>query len=343
MALQHAKRRPVFAPAPSIPVLLRPSVVVTPPGPSTSHPGPSETFLFSEMTDGGGSTSRSDTSSLLQFSPIHDFSREVLFSPSLVESARVHHPSDEVFLKSLPHATSNNSFTKLHAPIQTSSIDLPRTMSDPSLARTLSQLITHENSDGGLATSTHRIAVNTRKDTLPRNPIFGNNAKPVHLPKLDAHLATFRGPSFSPWTDILTTEELQEYQFANMRKFPLLHMISGGLSLSDLKTNTLKRKVLPGFENDCWRFLVDVSILTAGSPYAKYMTLEIFRQYTRSVISLYTRSDEIVVDKFVTITGGGTMSLTLVFLIILLLLYKSRPLADIPTIPQSDEVYSYWH
>jgi hypothetical protein len=187
--------------------------------------------------------------------------------------------------------------------------------------KSFSQMMTHETSDGGLATSTHRPAIKT-PISPPRISHFGPNAEPIPLPKLDAHLATLKTPAFTPWTEILTTSELQEYQSANHRKFPLLHMIPPGLSLSDLKSNTRKREVLPGFENDCWRFLIDVGVLTAGSPYVAYLTLNIFRVYTRAVVSLFSGMDEDVVDRALSITGGGAMGLTIVFLVILVLLYK---------------------
>jgi hypothetical protein len=132
-------------------------------------------------------------------------------------------------------------------------------------------------------------------------------------------------PSFSPWTEILTSEEIQEYQRGNYRKFPLLHLIPKGVSLSELKLNKTKREVLPGFANDCWRFLVDVIILTAGSPYGKYMTVDIFRLYTRAVTLIFIRKDQTaIVDEVLSITGGASLGLVVTFLVCLVLLYKCR-------------------
>jgi hypothetical protein len=202
-------------------------------------------------------------------------------------------------------------------------------------------LIPHEISDGGLATSTQRLAVNTGYVTSkdPSN-LFSPGAKPVHFPKLDAFLSTLKSPSFSPWTDILTTEEIQEYQRGNHRKFPLLHLIPNGLSLSDLKSNRLERELLPGIGNDCWRFLVDVIILTAGSPYGKYLTVDLFRSYTRAIISVFVnQSQEGVIQRVLEVTGGGSMGLVVSFLISLLLLYKChRLLRNDRDRPKFDEV-----
>ena len=118
-------------------------------------------------------------------------------------------------------------------------------------------------------------------------------------------------------------------------------MVPAGLSLSDLKSNILKRDKLPGFENDCWRFLVDVSVLTAGSPYAEYITLNVFREYTRAIVSLYVRDNDATVEKVMTITGDGALSLAIVLTISLLLLYKSsRKLQRECRTPQFDEVWS---
>jgi hypothetical protein len=146
-------------------------------------------------------------------------------------------------------------------------------------------------------------------------------------------------PSFSPWTEILTEEEIQEYQRGNYRKFPLLHLIPKGVSLSDLKSNKTKEEVLPGFANDCWRFLVDVIILTAGSPYGKYMTVDVFRLYTRAVTLIFIREDQTaVVDKVLAITGGASLCLVVTFLGCLVLLYKCRILERNPNNHQFDEV-----
>jgi len=200
----------------------------------------------------------------------------------------------------------------------------PLSLSYRSFPNTTSQFVTHEVSDGGLATSTHRLAVNTGTDVSQgRSNIFGPGAKPISLPKLNAFLGSLQQPSFSPWSDILTPQEVQDYQNANHRKFPLSHLIPPGLSLNDLKSNTLKRKVLPGFENDLWRFLVEVCVLTAGSPYGQYLSVDIFRAYTRTMLSLYSGSQPGLVEKAMAWTGGGSLTLTVVFLLILVVTYKT--------------------
>ena len=158
--------------------------------------------------------------------------------------------------------------------------------------------------------------------------IFGSRAKPINLPKLNSFLAKLKPPSFTPWIDVFTTQEIAEYQRCNHRKFPLLHLIPKGISLSDLKSNKLKRDFVPGLENDCWRFLVDVSILTAGSPYGRYMTVDVFRSYTRGNCINFrtTKSDN--EGWYWAITGGGSAALIITYLIFLLLLYKCRRISD---------------
>jgi hypothetical protein len=120
-----------------------------------------------------------------------------------------------------------------------------------------------------------------------------------------------------------------------------LHLIPKGLSLSDLKSNRLKREIVPGLENDCWRFLVDVSILTAGSPYGKYMTVDIFRMYTVAIVSVVVGQNQIeLVEKVLVITGGGSMGLVIAFLISLLLVYKCRRISDKDSYPHHiDQVF----
>jgi len=68
---------------------------------------------------------------------------------------------------------------------------------------------------------------------------------------------------------------------------------------------------------------VDVSILTAGSPYGKYMTVDVFRLYTKAIVSIYLRRDQLV-ERVLTFTGGGSAGLVITFLIIFVLLYKCQ-------------------
>lgn len=182
--------------------------------------------------------------------------------------------------------------------------------------------MTRDPSDGGLATSTQRLAINTGFLTSKEAAgIFGSRAKPINLPKINSFLTKLKPPSFTPWTDVLTTREITEYQCCNHRKFPPLHLIPKDLSLSDLKSNKIKPDFVPGLENDCWRFLVDVSILTAGSPYGRYMTVDVFRSYTEAIVSIFTRQYP-TMEKALIITGGGSAALIITYLIFLLLLYK---------------------
>lgn len=123
----------------------------------------------------------------------------------------------------------------------------------------------------------------------------------------------------------MTVEELRNYQANNQRKFPLLHLIPKGLSLSDLKLNKVKRESISGFENDCWRFLADVIVLTAGSPYGRYMSVDVFLLYTRRIISVFPWENHTNrVNQISALLGGGSLALIMIFLICLLLLYKFR-------------------
>ena len=191
-----------------------------------------------------------------------------------------------------------------------------------------SHLMTHDISDGGLATSTQRLGINAGYHVqLNQLSLFGYRAEPVDLPRLESFLRNLKRPSFSPWTDILSTEEIAEYQRENVRKFPLLHLIPKGQSLSDLKSNRQGCEYIPGFENDCWRFVVDVAILLAGSPFGKYISVDVFRLYIHGIMSLFIRDNESDLEqKVLTVTGRGSMGLVAVFLISLLMVYKCRPL-----------------
>ena len=76
---------------------------------------------------------------------------------------------------------------------------------------------------------------------------------------------------------------------------------------------------------------MDVSILTAGSPYGKYMTVDVFRSYTEAVVSIFLRRGQLV-ERVLTFTGGGSAALVITFLIMFLLLYKfqrTRTMNDI--------------
>ena len=222
------------------------------------------------------------------------------------------------------------SFGRLHQPIQSSSGTPRRNLSHASLPNSFAQLTNHDVSDGGLATSTQRLAVNTGYTTSQNDSsLFGPRARPIYLPSLNAFLSKLKSPSFSQWIDVLTTEEIGEYQLGSHRRFPLLHLIENGVSLSDLKSNKLKLEVVPGLENDCWRFLVDVIILTAGSPYGKYMTVDIFRLYALAIISIFFKpSREDVARKVFAIIGGGSMGIVVTFLVFLLLVYKCFRMRD---------------
>jgi hypothetical protein len=194
-----------------------------------------------------------------------------------------------------------------------------------SLPNSFSQLVAQDVSDDGLATSTQRLAVNAGHTHPPGHKTFGRNAKAIGLRKLDSFLGKLPKPSFSQWTDVLNAQEITEYQYRNHRKFPLLHLIPKGLSLSDLKSNNVKSELVPGLENDCWRFLVNLLVLSAGSPFSKYITVNIFRLYTQAVLQLFSgnRNGQMV-DKMLAFTGEGSLTFVTMLLICLLLIYKCR-------------------
>jgi hypothetical protein len=98
--------------------------------------------------------------------------------------------------------------------------------------------------------------------------------------------------------------------------------IPRGWSVNDLKAGGRVR--VPGLENDSWRFLVEVLILMAGSPYGVYLSVDVFRLYTQAMAGLYTRGNDEIVAKILVATGGGCVALAIVFLLILLLVYKFR-------------------
>src|SRR5205814_7140055 len=121
-----------------------------------------------------------------------------------------------------------------------------------------------------LATSTQRFAVNTgfptSKDTVD---IFRPRAEAINLRELNSFLTKLKPPSFTPWTDVLSIQEISEYQRCKKRKFPLLHLIPKGLSLSHSKGNKLKGNLFPIFKIDYCRCLLKVRILTAGRRYGR--------------------------------------------------------------------------
>jgi hypothetical protein len=101
-----------------------------------------------------------------------------------------------------------------------------------------------------------------------------------------------------------------------------------------------KRERLPGFGNDCWRFLVDVVVLTAGSPYGKDMTVDVFRLYTRAVTLVFVRNNQTAaVGTVLKITGGASLALVVTFVGCSVLVYKCRCiLQKVSTNPQIDGV-----
>ena len=320
--------RPVFPPAPAIPTWTAASYLhgcrqYEPSNEPKTHPNArpqciandSESALYTASC----SQSRQDMS-------IPGGNRQVPSDFPAVESVRRTRHSSDILLKYLSLCSKlTRSFSKRHHPIPLMSpMVLSRNISYTSLPN--SHFLTPDISDGGLATSTQRLAINSgHRPHRHESSLFGHRANPINLPRLDSFLAKLKRPSFSPWTDVLRADEIAEYQLGNVRKFPLLHLIPHGLSLSDLKSNKLKRDFIPGVENDCWRFIVDVAILTAGSPYGKYINVDIFRLYIRGIVSLFVQDDQSSIqEQVLNITGGGSLGLVVVFLISLLLTYKCR-------------------
>lgn len=329
------RTRPVFPPAPAIPT----SIAAT-----TSHCRRADEASNELATsgnfvpDGHSNDAESvfytaSSSHSQQYSPIQDATRQVQFGLAGATSVRTaRHPTDDILLKYVLCAFMQHlpsSFSKTHHPIPIiSPMVLSRNISYTSLPNR--HFISPDISDGGLATSTQRLAINSGHPTQRNQTLlFGHHAKPTDLPRLDSFLAKLKPSSFSPWTDVLRADEIAEYQRGNVRKFPLLHLIPKGLSLSDFKSNRLKREFIPGIENDCWRFVVDVAILTAGSPYGKDINMNVFRAYIRGMTLLFVRDNQSEIqEEVLNVTGGGSTALIVVFLISLLLIYKCRRLLE---------------
>jgi len=83
---------------------------------------------------------------------------------------------------------------------------------------------------------------------------------------------------------------------------------------------------------------VDVIVLTAGSPFGKYVTVDVFRMYTHVVLSTVLRREDNV-ESVMQVMGGGSLVLTSTFVLMLLLVYKCRRrLEQDPNNPRFDEV-----
>lgn len=70
---------------------------------------------------------------------------------------------------------------------------------------------------------------------------------------------------------------------------------------------------------------MDISILTAGSPYGKYMSVKVFALYTRAVTLVFVHGDkDRAVERILRVTGGESLGLVVVFLLCLLTMHKAR-------------------
>ena len=218
-----------------------------------------------------------------------------------------------------------SSFIRKHTQTRNPTTNTPN-LSRLSLPLSNPLYLTPERSDNGLTPSTHRLAINTGFPVPPTtDTLFGPGAKSVHLPALNSHLTNLKPTSFTPWSETLTQEEIVEYQTRNHRKFPIFHRLQAGVSISELKSNVTKRVLFPGLENDLWRFVVDVCILTAGSPYGRDLSVGVFHEYTQFVISIIVRDKESPWrQRILNYTGGGSLGLVISLVLVLLLLYKCR-------------------
>lgn len=95
-------------------------------------------------------------------------------------------------------------------------------------------------------------------------------------------------------------------------------------SITDIKSGRERRERLPGLENDWWRFLVEICVLGAGSPYGEAMSVQVFGLYTRGLTMVVARGKEDVVAKVMTGTGRESLGLVTGFLLCLLVVYKAR-------------------
>jgi len=111
----------------------------------------------------------------------------------------------------------------------------------------------------------------------------------------------------------------------NHRKFPIFHRLQAHESISELKSNATRKGLLPGLENDLWRFFVDVCILAAGSPYGTDLNVGMFREYTEFVVSVVVRNEKSQWrQRILNFTGGGSLVIIVSFVLVLLLMYKCR-------------------
>ena len=86
--------------------------------------------------------------------------------------------------------------------------------------------------------------------------------------------------------------------------------------------------------------MVEVCVLTAGSPYGKYVSVQVFGWYTRAVVMVFVRggTGEDVMERVLRITGGEGMGLVVVFLLCLLMVWKARKLQSARRGQNLDEV-----
>jgi hypothetical protein len=231
-------------------------------------------------------------------------------------------PEEEIIQKSsILNALLTSSFIRQHPPLQTPQPKANLSRLSVPLSNPL--YLTPDRSDG-LTPSTQRLAINTGHPVPQTSEsLFGPNAPPVALPRLAEFLSHLTPPRFTPWSDVLAPPEIAEYQRLNHRKFPIFHRLREGVSISELKSNVTQRVFIPGLENDLWRFVVDVCILTAGSPYGKDLSVDVFRKFTQFVVSVVVR-DETWVARVLDFTGGGSLAMVVSFLVVLLVLFKCR-------------------
>lgn len=76
--------------------------------------------------------------------------------------------------------------------------------------------------------------------------------------------------------------------------------------------------------------MVDVCVLLAGSPYARFLDLNLFYWYTERIVSVVSRHFPFPIEQDVlNFIGGGSLALVTSFLICILLVYQCSKMLQV--------------
>ncbi|ODQ54346.1 hypothetical protein SAICODRAFT_70076 [Saitoella complicata NRRL Y-17804] len=247
-----------------------------------------------------------------------------LLTPQLVESVREVSPADEEYFKfsgqNVPlQRTKNEPFPEVSVD-QDQSLYIPHTLH-----------VKHGDNPAKAEHKRDRIVLgkeNFRKGSVQAS-LFGREALPIQLPKLDKFIESLPATEFSPLEKVLDDTQYADYEAKGRAEFPPMHLIPNNITLDDLKSNVTKRGWLgTSLQNDIIGVLADAFIGAEGSTLSVYVTLEIFRDFIQLMALVFSGGgkDSTVLnilslnlqDAF----GGGSIFLGLFLLIALLLLWK---------------------